>query len=241
MKIVFAGESLPSHVKVGLIRYPVRPYVPRATQCSNCWAVGHVIGVCNKAIICSRCGGSHEDGNCVTQTAKCVNCHGAHDAKSKECPRLKKESAVLRRMTRDNSTRREATDTLRRKRSRRRNRVKPSFIIPQLAEPTQLSPPHLSETQHRTQMTEENRNSTLGNPVLWPSLPPTTPKAAHPAAPPRARESAGIVNDASDQQIRGMLTSLVSVLRVLIGRKQTPTAVAAVQFIDSLLPILGAL
>lgn len=239
VKTVSAGESLPSHVKVGLIRYPVRPYVPRASRCFNCWAVGHVIRVCNKAIICSRCGGSHEDGTSVTQTANCVNCHGAHNAKSNECLRLKKESAVLMRMTRENSTRRVAIAALRRKRSRRQHRVKPSFAIPQLAEPTQSSPPHLLEKQHPSQTTKNNRNSTLGNPGLWPSLPPTALKAAHPAATQRARESAAIVNDASDQQIRDMLRFLVCVLHVLIGRKQTLMAVAAVQFIDSLLPILA--
>lgn len=246
VKIVFAGDALPSHVKADLIRYPVRPFVPRATQCSKCWKVGHVIGVCNKPVTCSRCGGTHDDGSCTTQTVKCVNCHGAHDAKSTECPRLKKESAVLRRMARDNSTRREATAALRRRRSRRRRRAAPNTLRQPILPPTLVDPPPVTPLappveQHHPRIGKANNETNLENRTIWPSLTPTSVQPAEQVVIPRTREPVGSMKDASDQQIRDMLKSLVSMLRVLIGRKQTPTALAAVQFIDSLLPILCAM
>lgn len=32
VKILFVGDSLPSHVKAGLVRFPVQSFVPRAIQ-----------------------------------------------------------------------------------------------------------------------------------------------------------------------------------------------------------------
>lgn len=54
----------------------------------------------------------------------------------------------------------------------------------------------------------------------------------------RAQEPVGLMEDASDQQMRDMLKSLVSIFRVLNGRKQTPTALTVVTFIDSIPPII---
>lgn len=45
----------------------------------------------------------------------------------------------------------------------------------------------------------------------------------------------------SDQQISNMLRSLVSDLRILVEKKQTPLAVATTQVLDALIPILNNL
>lgn len=39
--IVFAGKKLPSHVKVGYVRYSVWPYESRPLQCQKCHKLGH--------------------------------------------------------------------------------------------------------------------------------------------------------------------------------------------------------
>lgn len=41
VKIVFEGDTLPAHVKIGLIRYSVKPFVPRPLQCRRCFRIGH--------------------------------------------------------------------------------------------------------------------------------------------------------------------------------------------------------
>lgn len=78
VKVDFEGDSLLSHVKAGLIRSPVRSFV----LAINAAAVGHVVGICNKAEMCSCCGGSHDACSCTSVSAKYVNCHGDHNAKT---------------------------------------------------------------------------------------------------------------------------------------------------------------
>lgn len=154
MTVVFTGEFLPSHVKGELIRYPVRPFVPRITQCSRCWAVGPVVGICNEAEVCSRCVGSHGVCNCTSESAKSVNCHGDHDTKFKECPSLKREAAVLKTMSRENSTRRKASSTIRRmpSRRRRRNRSRRPRAVSTFSQPPQSAQLPPTESQPHRQI-----------------------------------------------------------------------------------------
>lgn len=252
VKIVFVADCLPSHVKVGLVRYPVRAFVPRATQCVKCWAIGHVVGVCEKPGVCSRCGGAHDQGRCTTEIAKCVNCDGSHDAKSKDCPRLKKEATVLKRMVRDNSTHREASVVVRRIRSRKRSKVathsrqatvtassQPPVVVSQSGPPSRASLRQTPQLQHTKASFQPRSNG--GGTVGWPTLPSLIPPAPVPAATLAAHEQQNSSQDASDQQISNMLKTLVSVLRDLIGKKHTPMAIAATQVLDALIPILGVL
>lgn len=39
VKVVVTGDLLPSRLKAALIRYPVRPFVPRTIYCCKIWAV----------------------------------------------------------------------------------------------------------------------------------------------------------------------------------------------------------
>ena len=108
VKLVFDSSSLPAHVKVGYVRHPVRPYVPRPLQCHRCQKIGHVSAVCKSSVTCQRCGESHQLEECKVEAPKCPNCAGTHDATSKLCPKLKDETRILRKMVRDHSSRREA-------------------------------------------------------------------------------------------------------------------------------------
>ncbi|KAH9361585.1 hypothetical protein HPB48_001462 [Haemaphysalis longicornis] len=80
LKIVFKGDSLPAHVKVGHFRQPVRTYVPKPLQCHKSMKIGHVAAVCGSATVCPKCAGPHKASDCSEGTLKCANCEGPHDA-----------------------------------------------------------------------------------------------------------------------------------------------------------------
>ncbi|KAH9360524.1 hypothetical protein HPB48_019020 [Haemaphysalis longicornis] len=84
LKIVFKGDSLPAHVKVGHFRQLVRPYAPKPLQCHKCMKIGHVAAFCGSASVCPKCAGPHKASDCSEGTLKCVNCEGPHDASSKK-------------------------------------------------------------------------------------------------------------------------------------------------------------
>lgn len=49
----------PGRVKVGCMRFPVRPYVPPPLRCYKCQRYGHVAAVCKGKQRCPKCGGEH--------------------------------------------------------------------------------------------------------------------------------------------------------------------------------------
>nr|XP_054930403.1 uncharacterized protein LOC129386458 [Dermacentor andersoni] len=91
VKLLFEGDTLPDHVKVGYVRHPVRPYVPRSLQCDKCLKLGHVSAVGAGQTACLRCAGSHDVSSCTVRQTKYSNCDGPHEADSKDCPKQKKE------------------------------------------------------------------------------------------------------------------------------------------------------
>ncbi|XP_072142444.1 uncharacterized protein [Dermacentor andersoni] len=96
MKILFASGKLPSHIKAGLVRYPVRPFAPRPLQCHKCFKIGHVQGFCTRDLVCAKCGGNHHVDSCESQAYRCPNCNGEHLATDKGCPSLKNELKALK-------------------------------------------------------------------------------------------------------------------------------------------------
>ncbi|CAN8028589.1 unnamed protein product [Ixodes persulcatus] len=90
VRVVFEGDTLPAHVKIGLVKHSVRPFVQRPLQCRQCFCIGHVVATCPNSAICPKCAQVHGDENC-TSALKCVNCQQAHDATSLQCPKFQKE------------------------------------------------------------------------------------------------------------------------------------------------------
>ncbi|KAG0435500.1 hypothetical protein HPB47_018448, partial [Ixodes persulcatus] len=101
VKIVFEGDTLPAHVKIGLIRHSVKPFVPRPLQCRGCFRIGHIAAACPNDAICPKCLLQHGDDSCAS-LQKCVNCHQAHAATSPDCPRLKTERETCQVKARQN-------------------------------------------------------------------------------------------------------------------------------------------
>ncbi|CAL4098408.1 unnamed protein product, partial [Meganyctiphanes norvegica] len=95
--ITFHSHRLPSHVYIGLERFPVSRHVPNPLRCYKCQRFGHNTSRCASADqICATCAGvDHDDKHCPNSDApKCKNCSGPHKAWDRECPFYKTELAI---------------------------------------------------------------------------------------------------------------------------------------------------
>lgn len=242
LKIVFEGDSLPPHVKVGHVRHQVRPYIPKPLQCFRCFKMGHVKGVCTSNVVCPRCAEPHSEDTCHATAFKCSNCHGAHKASSKDCPRVRNERAVLKRMVRDNSTHREAAATVRRRRRhhRRSSRNVTSADRDPSSQARRTGPPSSSSAKTDTPKTESG--SRLPPREEWPSLPRTQPVSEVHRSPPTSMPSRTTDEKTTeDRQVINMLQTLMSAMRMLLSNMNTPSAQSALQVLDTLSPVLAAL
>lgn len=115
VKLVFQGDCIPAHVKVGHFRHAVRPFVLKPLQCRKCLRIGHFSSVCGRGTVCSKCAGSHDAKDCNEGVLKCASCRGAHDASSKTCPRIIQERKVLQQMVKDHSSHKDASAKVRRR------------------------------------------------------------------------------------------------------------------------------
>ncbi|GBN84389.1 hypothetical protein AVEN_68258-1 [Araneus ventricosus] len=89
--ITILGTTVPETIKLWFIRQRIQPFVDRPRQCNKCFVYG--TRTCDKNNICFCCGGDHI-GPCQ-QPAKCVNCSGSHNAKSRSCPIYIQEQKIL--------------------------------------------------------------------------------------------------------------------------------------------------
>ncbi|KAH7961200.1 hypothetical protein HPB52_005397 [Rhipicephalus sanguineus] len=89
----FAGPVPPQHVKLFLVRFPVRPARPRPLQCRQCGRFGHAREACSRPDGCIRCGRAHPEGE-TCQRPRCINCGGPHAADTPACPRWQQECKV---------------------------------------------------------------------------------------------------------------------------------------------------
>lgn len=240
VKLVFKGDSLPSQVKVGHFRHTVRPFVPKPLQCRKCYRLGHVSAVCTNLAVCSLCSESHSADACQAELRKCRNCHGPHEASSKDCPIMKKEMQVLRQMVRDGSTHREAAAQVRRRRSRRRRPLRRPSAEARI-EPHQTTtgiPPQAS--RHADNKSSKQDKSITGSPEAWPALPTIDP----PSEPPHRSStitSERECGDSRDKEIVAMVKALMNTIRMLLTSIDSPAAKSALQLVDALKPVLSSL
>ncbi|XP_055613026.1 uncharacterized protein LOC129759577 [Uranotaenia lowii] len=80
-RVTFAGTALPHYVLIdGVLRLPVRLFVPRPMECKNCIKLGHTASHCCSKKRCPKCGEVHGDGACSAIEQKCIYCGGSpHD------------------------------------------------------------------------------------------------------------------------------------------------------------------
>ena len=79
--LFFDKEQIPTHVKLGYVKYAVRAFVPKPQQ-KNCKGFGHVSNVCRR---------TEDTEERRVEGRQCCNCGGDHDPEFLECPvRVKK-------------------------------------------------------------------------------------------------------------------------------------------------------
>lgn len=242
VRITFKGDCLPSYVKVGHFRHPVRPYVPRPMQCFNCQKMGHVKGVCRNSAICPRCAEPHPEDKCSATTLKCPNCQGAHSASSKDCPQIKKEISILRQMVRDSSTHKEAAEKVRRRRRHRRRSSRRTTSTFKDRSTVHRTQPAAALSATNAEVGREKTGRSLST-KEWPPLTPTRPVAEPQQKPPPPVQQGAASDDLqnTDKQVVALLRPLMSAIRVLLNNMQTPSARSALQVLDALSPVLAAL
>ena len=60
VKISFNSPDLPKEVRLGLVNYHVREFIPDPIQCYKCRIFGHIAKDCNGKQKCARCQQQHE-------------------------------------------------------------------------------------------------------------------------------------------------------------------------------------
>jgi hypothetical protein len=65
------------------------------TQCYKCHGYGHRATNCKKKEKCGKCAEEHPTAECTSNTPKCINCDGKHEAWHIECPTRSTEGKRL--------------------------------------------------------------------------------------------------------------------------------------------------
>lgn len=70
------GATLPNRVKIGGYQLIwVKLYIPALLRCYKCQRFCHVSAVCNRKMMCGKCGREHLYENCMKgMEVKCINC-----------------------------------------------------------------------------------------------------------------------------------------------------------------------
>ncbi|KAG0440331.1 hypothetical protein HPB47_016327 [Ixodes persulcatus] len=84
VKLHFNGPR-PPHVDLWGLRLPVSAAYPRPLQCGACGRLGHTRRACRDQNRCPYCCGRHPGNTCRSNTARCPNCGGGHDAFDRGC------------------------------------------------------------------------------------------------------------------------------------------------------------
>lgn len=93
------GIVVPKHIWFGPLRITTRLFYPSPMLCFNCCDYGHTSTNCKKDTVCCNCSLQHtilpSEGRCILDPY-CKHCKGSHPATSKDCPKYKKEVAIIK-------------------------------------------------------------------------------------------------------------------------------------------------
>lgn len=166
-RVTFSGSALPDYVVIGMIRLPVRMFIPKVMNCLNCKQLGHTATYCCNKTRCDKCGENHE-GPCTSTTVKCVYCNEApHELST--CPRYLTRKENLKRSIKTRS-RRSYAEMLRM--SNPRPTTENSFDVLPIDEEEDYDPAEGSSWGAR-QIGRKRSN------ISSPKLPRKEPKKAH--------------------------------------------------------------
>lgn len=106
----FVGSTLPNHVKINGVIFPVEPYIYPVVQCMHCMRYGHISKQCKDALpTCKKCNDSHKSDECSSDFLYCKHCKSTqHGSTSKECSVYKKQKRIKEIMSLKNVSFKEA-------------------------------------------------------------------------------------------------------------------------------------
>lgn len=102
--VTFSGSALPNFLVIGKLRLPVRLYVPKVMNCTNCKQLGHTAQYCCNKPRCASCGERHVDGACSIPP-KCVYCNESPPHALENCPTYVRRQQHQRRSLEQRSRR----------------------------------------------------------------------------------------------------------------------------------------
>ncbi|XP_021695224.1 uncharacterized protein LOC110675151 [Aedes aegypti] len=91
--LTLAVNTPPLTIKIGALRVPTAPFVPRPLLCKQCFVYGHTNKVCRNRPACQICGKYHDQKQCRKRPT-CRNCEGGHLPTSRLCPVWTQEMAI---------------------------------------------------------------------------------------------------------------------------------------------------
>lgn len=96
VKLMFDGQDMPTHVFLWYTRLKCEPFIQNPVQCFTCYKFGHITKYCStKTSLCRKCFQiESKDHTCDLINLKCLNCHGAHNVNSKNCPELERQKNI---------------------------------------------------------------------------------------------------------------------------------------------------
>ncbi|XP_062561915.1 uncharacterized protein LOC134225665 [Armigeres subalbatus] len=97
LRVTFAGSILPKYVDIENMLFPVRLFVPRVFNCTNCKQLGHTAEFCDNKPRCGKCFERHREESCQQQVTKCAYCGMDPPHGLQECPVYKKRTQKVKR------------------------------------------------------------------------------------------------------------------------------------------------
>lgn len=86
------------NIHIGMMRCKIKLW-DKSPQCYKCQRYGHTAKLCRAdKPVCRKCAEEHDSRECKSESVKCVNCGGSHQASSKSCMAIQRASnRTLRR------------------------------------------------------------------------------------------------------------------------------------------------
>lgn len=104
--VTFDGTNLPRYISLYNLELPVIPYIPRVTQCYNCFLYGHTKKLCKGKQRCFQCAEQinlEEEANHDNCTTKCYHCKSEnHKSNDKKCPEFARQENIKKTMIFEN-------------------------------------------------------------------------------------------------------------------------------------------
>ncbi|KAH6944084.1 hypothetical protein HPB50_001810 [Hyalomma asiaticum] len=202
--------------------------------------LAHVSGLSRSGTVCSRCTETHTTDTCKARRLKRIICDGPHGTSLKEYSVIRREMAILKKLVREDTSRREAVASIKRKRCclRGRSQTLGSLVTagPCPKSPAPL-PPKLSvaEATVKTDLTCKTANN-------WPELRKSNaPSERHQVSTPRDIWPVPCKLTEENKQIVSMFCSLAIAIRALLYKTDTRIARSASQVLDAINSVLSSL